>query len=42
MTATGKNATGEQGTFVMTVDVAGENDPNLVIEPPKNVAELPG
>ena len=41
MTATGKSASGEQGTFVMTVDVTGANDPNLVIEPPKDVAELP-
>lgn len=42
MTATGKNASGEQGTFVMTVDVTGANDPNLVIEPPTNLTELPG
>jgi hypothetical protein len=42
MTATGKNESGEQGTFVMTVDVTGANDPNMVIEPPKNLTELPG
>jgi hypothetical protein len=42
MTATGKNESGEQGTFVMTVDVTGANDPNLVIEPPTNLTELPG
>ena len=41
MTATGKNESGEQGTFVMTVDVTGANDPNLVIEPPKDVTEMP-
>jgi hypothetical protein len=42
MTATGKNESGAQGTFVMTVDVTGANDPNLVIEPPTNLTELPG
>jgi hypothetical protein len=42
MTATGKNATGDQGTFVLTVDVTGANDPNMVIEAPKNLTELPG
>jgi hypothetical protein len=41
LTATGKSASGEQGTFSMTVDVTGANNPNLVIEPPKNVTEIP-
>jgi hypothetical protein len=41
MTATGKNASGQQGTFVMTVDVTGAYNPNLVIEPPKDVTEIP-
>jgi hypothetical protein len=41
MTATGKNASGKAGTFTLAVDVTGANDPNLVIEPPANVTELP-
>ena len=42
ITATGKSEAGKQGTFVMTVDVTGANDPNLVIEPPTNLTEMPG
>ena len=41
ITATGKSASGEQGTFVMSVDVTGANDPNLVIEAPTSVTEIP-
>jgi hypothetical protein len=42
MVATGSTDTGESGTFTMTVDVTGANDPDLVIEAPENVTDLGG
>jgi hypothetical protein len=41
MVASGKNEAGAEGTFTMSIDVTGANDPNLVIEPPEDVMELP-
>ena len=40
--AEGKNEAGEAGTFSVSVDVTGVNDPNLKIEAPANVQEMPG
>jgi hypothetical protein len=40
--ATGKNEAGEAGSFSMSVDVTGVNDPNLKIEAPANVQAMPG
>jgi hypothetical protein len=39
--AEGKSDTGETGKFTMSVDVTSVNDPNLVIEAPEDVMELP-
>ena len=40
--AEGKNDAGEAGKFSISVDVTGINDPNLKIEAPANVQEMPG
>ena len=40
--AEGKNEAGEAGTFSVSVDVTGVNDPNLKIEAPANVQAVPG
>jgi hypothetical protein len=42
MKATGKNEAGADGTFTVAIDVTGANDPDLVIEAPEDVAEIPG
>jgi hypothetical protein len=41
MTATGKTDTGEAGSFTVSVDVTGVNTPNVTIEAPKDVIEIP-
>ena len=41
MVATGKTATGEAGSFTISVDVTAVNSPNVKIEAPANVVELP-
>jgi hypothetical protein len=40
--AEGKNDAGEAGKFSISVNVTGINDPNLKIEAPANVQEMPG
>jgi hypothetical protein len=40
--ATGQNEAGEAGSFSVSLDVTGINDPNLKIEAPANVQEMPG
>jgi hypothetical protein len=40
--AEGKNEAGEAGSFSVSLDVTGINDPNLKIEAPANVQALPG
>lgn len=41
MTATGKTETGEAGSFTVAVDVTAVNSPDVMIEAPKDVMEVP-
>jgi hypothetical protein len=41
LTASGKTETGEAGSFTISVDVTAVNTPNVTIEPPKDVMEIP-
>jgi hypothetical protein len=41
MTATGKTETGEAGAFTVAVDVTAVNSPDVKIEAPKDVMEIP-
>jgi hypothetical protein len=41
MVATGKTSAGEEGSFTVSVDVTAVNTPNVTIEKPKDVMEIP-
>jgi hypothetical protein len=41
LTASGKTEAGEAGSFTISVDVTAVNTPNVTIEPPKDVMEIP-